>query len=54
MLMSEDCKHRDYEVYDKMEDIILAECKDCGETLTFVLKSVGDLFSCLKLTKIGE
>lgn len=36
--MTEICKHKDYEVFDKLEDTILAECKDCKEILTFVLK----------------
>ena len=36
--MSEKCKHKDYEIFDKLEDTILAECKECGEILVFELK----------------
>lgn len=52
--MSEICKHKDYEVFDKFEDSISAECKGCGEILTFVLKRVGGYVSALELNKIGE
>lgn len=36
--MAEVCKHKDYEVFDKLEDTILAECNDCEKILIFILE----------------